>query len=156
MELVRGQVVESPLPYFRYGEVCTNILLALAKGDRIDEHGHLLARSGVVTQRNPDTVRGADVSFYSFARVPPGRMPWGYLPVVPDLVVEVRDPATSRDRVTEYLSAGVTTVVIADDAKGSVLLHGDRGITLHLTNDDELHLPDLLGDLRVPVRRFFE
>jgi hypothetical protein len=26
--------------------------------------------------------------------------------------------------------------------------------TLHA--DDELHLPDILGDLRVPVRRFFE
>ena len=28
--------------------------------------------SGIVTQRDPDTVRGADVAYYSYARLPKG------------------------------------------------------------------------------------
>ena len=31
--------------------------------------------SGVITERGPDTVRGADVCFYSFVRVPKGPLP---------------------------------------------------------------------------------
>ena len=35
----------------------------------MDEHdlGHVLSNdSGVITERDPDTVRGADISFYSY------------------------------------------------------------------------------------------
>ena len=60
-----------------------------------DEHnlGHVVSNdSGVVTERDPDTVRGADVAFYSYGRVPPGPFPRGYLAVAPELVFEVRSP----------------------------------------------------------------
>ena len=62
-----------PPPTPRHGQIC-------GKADRLrdfaDEHdlGHVLCNdSGVITERDPDTVRGADVSFYSYAKVPRGR-----------------------------------------------------------------------------------
>jgi hypothetical protein len=40
--------------------------------------------TGVVTERGPDTVRGADISFYSYARVPKGPLPDRYLGLADD------------------------------------------------------------------------
>jgi len=41
--------------------------------------------SGVITERNPDSVRGADVAFYSYKRLPKGALARGYGPEVPEL-----------------------------------------------------------------------
>ena len=50
----------------------------------------------------------------------------------------------------------ISLVVIVDQVTETVLVHREEEIMIKLEGDDELHLPDLLGDLRVPVRRFFE
>jgi len=57
------------------------------------------------THSNPDTVRGADVNFYSYERLPKGKVPEGFLPVVPDLIVEVRSP--SERWVEMYAKVGI-------------------------------------------------
>ena len=63
---------------------------------------------------DPDTVRGADVAFYSYSRMPRGPLPPGYLPVPPELVFEVRLPriagAMYSPRWSRYLDAGVSVV----------------------------------------------
>jgi hypothetical protein len=46
----------------------------------------------VITERGPDSVRGPDVSFYSYAKVPKDQPPEGYPDVPPDLDVEVLSP----------------------------------------------------------------
>jgi Uma2 family endonuclease len=92
-ELVRGKVVEMNVPTPRHGQICAKV--ARIVGHYADEHGlgHLLTNdSGVLTERDPDTVRGADVAFYSCARVPRGKIPPGYLDAVPELVFEIRSP----------------------------------------------------------------
>ena len=75
-ELIRGKVVARNVPAPRHGQICSKIDRLL--GNYADEHdlGHVVVNdSGVLTERNPDTVRGADVAFYSFRRLPrgPGR-----------------------------------------------------------------------------------
>ena len=74
--------------------------------------------SGVITERDPDTVRGADISFYSYQRLSKGPIPAGYLPFPPNLVVELCSPDDRwRDllvKVNEYLEVGVTAVVVLD------------------------------------------
>ena len=59
--------------------------------------------SGIITERDPDTVRGADVAYYSYARLPKGPLPAGYGPEVPELVIEVR---SSGDSWREILHQG--------------------------------------------------
>jgi Uma2 family endonuclease len=114
----------------------------------------------VVTQRGPDTVRGADVIYYSFARVPKGPLPDRYLDTPPDLVVEVLSPhdrwARVLAKVAEYLDAGTNVVIILDDERRLAHVYRPDGATRLLTADEELTIPDLLGDFCVRVGRFFE
>jgi Uma2 family endonuclease len=128
---------------------------------RANKLGRLASNdSGVVTERGPDTVRGGDVAFSSYSRIPPGPLPRGYLSVVPELIFEVRSP-TDRwskvlGKVAEYLAAGVTVVCVLDQVSETVQVYRDEELRHTLHNSDELHLPDVLGDLRIPVQRFFE
>ena len=159
-ELVRGRIVKMPPPRPRHGAACS-------KADRIfgvfvEEHdlGHVFCNdTGVITERGPDTVRGADVSFYSYARVPKGPLPDHYLDVAPEIVVEVLSPSDRWPKVVqkvgEYLDAGVLFVVLIDDERRSAHLFGADGTTRMLGPDDILSFPELLGDFQVEVRRFF-
>jgi Uma2 family endonuclease len=159
-ELVHGRIVTMPPPTPRHGQVCGETYY-LFRG-YADQHdlGHVLCNdSGVITERDPDTVRGADVSFYSYAKVPRGRIPKGYLDVVPDLVVEVRSEDDRwkdiEAKVKEYPDAGVGVVIVLDpDPEKAHVFRPDQP-PRELGPDDELTVPDLLGDFRVAVRRFF-
>jgi Uma2 family endonuclease len=160
-ELVRGRVVEMNVSAPRHGEICSKV--ARLVGNYADNHGLrgvVVGHSGVITGRNPDTVRGADVAYYSYTRVPRGPLPAGYLDVVPELVFEVRSPTDRWShlfaKAGEYLEAGVTVVCILDQMSERVLVCRAEEPPLTLQRDEELHLPDVLGDFRVPVRRFFE
>ena len=159
-ELVQGRIVTMPPPTPRHGQICSKVDRLL--GTFADEHdlGHVLCNdSGVITERDPDTVRGADISFYSYAKVPRGKIRKGYLDVVPDLVVEVRS-ADDRwgdilAKVHEYLDAGVGVVIVLDPEPESAYVFRFDQPPRELGPDQELTVPDLLGDFRVAVRRFF-
>src|SRR3954453_13340862 len=85
-ELRRGVVVYMTPPGFRHGEVCSRLNRWI--GNYVEEHdlGRTLTNdSGIITERNPDTVRGADVSFYSYHRVARGPSPVGYANASPEI-----------------------------------------------------------------------
>jgi Uma2 family endonuclease len=160
-ELVRGKVVEMNVPAPRHGEICGTVCRLV--GNHVAEHGLgrvVVNDSGVITAHDPDTLRGADVAFYSYARVPRGPLPQGYLDVVPELVFEIRSPTDRWARLlaktAEYLDAGVTVVCLLDQMTETVQVYRADELPCTLHAEDELHLPDILGDLRVQVRRFFE
>jgi Uma2 family endonuclease len=160
-ELVRGKVVSMNVPAPRHGQICCTI--ARLVGNHAEAHslGQVISNDGgVVTERDPDTVRGADVAFYSFQRVPRGPFPSEYLPVAPELVFEVRSPtdrwARLLAKVSEYLEAGVSAVCVLDQVSETVQVYRPDELPRTLHGDDELHLGDVLGDFRMPVRRFFE
>jgi Uma2 family endonuclease len=160
-ELVRGRVVEMNVPAPRHGEICANITTLVNPHVRGQGLGRVVSNDGgIVTERDPDTVRGGDVAYYSYARVPQGPLPAGYLDVVPELVFEVRSPTDRWSRLItkagEYLEAGVTVVCLLDQVSETVQVYRTDELPRTLHADDELHLPDVLGELRVPVRRFFE
>jgi Uma2 family endonuclease len=160
-ELVRGRVVEMNVPTPRHGEICLQAGYLLRRF--LEDHplGRVASNDGgVVTERNPDTLRGADVSFYSYQRVPRGPLPRGYLGVVPELVFEVRSPTDRRAavlaKVAEYLEAGVTLVCVLDEqAMTATVYHADRPEHTFAA-DEELDLSEALPGFRVAVGRFFE
>jgi Uma2 family endonuclease len=159
-ELVKGKVVTMNLPAPRHGQICSKIDRLV--GNYADEHGlgHVVTNdSGIITERGPDTVRGPDVGFYSYSRVPPGPLPRGYLSAIPELVFEVRSPTDRWVRVlrkvTEYLDAGVTVVCVLDEVSETVHIYRADELPQTLHGDDELRLPDILGDFAVAVQRFF-
>jgi Uma2 family endonuclease len=160
-ELVRGRIVPMPMPKPRHGEICNKAGRILGNFAEERDLGRVFCNdTGVVTERGPDTVRGADISFYSFARVPKGPLPDRYLDVAPDLVVEVLSPSDRwpkvLGKVAEYLDAGTTVVLVLDDQRRMAQLYRADGVTRLLGADEELTIPDVLGDFRVRVSRFFE
>src|SRR5258708_7465445 len=95
-ELVRGRIAYLNVPYPRHGEVCGQTVFLLKTFLVDHDIGRVVCNdSGVVTERDPDTVRGPDVSFYSYQRMPKGPLPAGYLPVAPEVTFEVRSPDDS-------------------------------------------------------------
>ena len=69
-ELVRGVVQHMPPPRSRHGQVCSNIIWLLRSFCEPRQLGHILSNdAGVITEREPDTVRGGDVIFYDYRRV---------------------------------------------------------------------------------------
>jgi Uma2 family endonuclease len=159
-ELVQGRVVSMPHPDRRHGFVCSKADRIL--GNFVDEHG--LGRvmsndSGVITERNPDTVRGADVAYYSYARLPQGPLSTGYGPEVPELIVEVCSAgdrwADVLEKVAEYIRAGVLVVVVLDPKPQTAHVFGVDAQRV-LTSEDELDLSGILDGFLVRVGRFFE
>ena len=110
-ELVRGVVVAIPDPTPDHGYLCGNVGYLIREYAKSRDLGRAVTNNcGVVTERNPDTVRGPDVAYYSYSKVPKGPLPEGYWPA-PELVFEVRSPsdrwAAITAKATEYLNAGV-------------------------------------------------
>jgi Uma2 family endonuclease len=161
-ELVRGRVVERNLPIPRHGQICSRVGRIIE--NYADEHdlGDVVGNdSGVVTERTPDSMRGPDIAFYSYARVPRGPMPArGYLDVTPELVVEVRSPddrwAEIWEKVAEFLNAGVQIVCVLDDDTRTARLYSADQPERVLHKDEELAFPGILGDFRRRVGDFFE
>ena len=160
-ELVRGTIVSMSPPSPRHGQICSKVGRILGNFAEEHELGHVLCNnSGVITEREPDTVRGPDVVFYSYARLPKGPLPSDYGPEVPELIIEVRSPGNRWPgilvKIAEYLAAGVQYVVVLDpDPQIALVLSAEQPPRI-LGPDEELKFPDLLGEFRVVVRRFFE
>jgi len=160
-ELVHGKVVAMSVPDRRHGYVC-------GRADRIfgnfvdaQDIGRVMCNhSGVITERDPDTVRVADVAYYSYSRLPKGTLPSGYGPEVPVFVVEVLS-ANDRWRVilgkvSEYLNAGVVVVVVLDPEHQIAHVFSSDDPPKTLGADEELILPGILDGFAVRVGRFFE
>jgi Uma2 family endonuclease len=160
-ELVRGRVVAMSVPDRRHGYVCSKADRII--GNFVDTRGIgrvMCNDSGVITERGPDTVRGADVAYYSFSRLPKGTLPKGYGPEVPELVVEVRS-ANDRwreilEKVSEYVNAGVLFVIVLDPESQIAHVFSADNAPKALIAEDELILPGVLDDFRVRVGQFFE
>jgi len=160
-ELVRGRIVAISVPNRRHGQICSKAGRILGNFAEKHELGHVLCNgSGVITERGPDTVRGPDVVFYSYARLPKGPLPSNYGPEVPELIIEVRSPGNRWPdilvKVAEYLAAGVQYVVVLDPDPQTALVASAEQPPRILGPDEELKFPDLLGKFHVVVRRFFE
>jgi Uma2 family endonuclease len=161
VELVKGVVKELPMPFPKHGKVCATMAYLMLDYALKHDHGHVMSNDSFVkTRSNPDTIRGADLSYYSYERLPKGEVPEGLLAVVPDLVVEVRSPSDTWaeifTKVGEYLGAGVRAVVVLDAVSTSASVYRAEELQQIYHNGDELTVPDVLAGFAVAVRRLFE
>jgi Uma2 family endonuclease len=161
VELVDGIVKEVAMPGFEHGMVVVTIARLL--GNFVADHslGRVVSNDTYFyTRHAPDVVRGMDVAYISYARLPKGPVPRGPLDVAPELVVEVRSPYDAWTdvfaKVEEYLAAGVPVVLVADPEKGTVsaLRKGPTQEDFH--DGDTLTVPDVLPGFAVEVARLFE
>ena len=160
-ELVRGRIAIMPPPRPRHGHLCNKVGRLLGNFAEAHQLGWVFNNdSGVITERAPDTVRGAAAAFYSYARLPKDNLPDHYPEVAPELVVEVRSPSERWARllakVAEYLEVGVLMVVVLDDEQRSAHVFTADGPQRVLTADDALTFPEILAGLNLTVRQVFE
>jgi Uma2 family endonuclease len=160
-ELVRGEIVEMNIPKPRHGQICSRVDRIV--GNYADEHdlGHVVCNdSGVITERDPDTVRGGDVWFISYNKVPKGPFSGEYLDVAPDIVFEVKSEwdrwKDIHSKVAEYLNCGVAVVCVLDPETRTIRLYYPDQPDVRIGPDDELMFPDQLPGFCVPARAFFE
>jgi Uma2 family endonuclease len=161
MELVKGVVKEVPVPFPKHGKICGTIAYFLNDVAIKHDCAHVMTNDSFVkTRSNPDTVRGADVSYYSYQRLPKGEVPDGLLPVAPDLVVEVRSESNNWSevftKVGEYLGAGVRAVIVLDAISLTASVYRLEEFQQIFHNGDELVVPEVLPGFGVAVRRLFE
>jgi Uma2 family endonuclease len=161
-ELVRGRVVPMNPPFPYHGFVCGKVDRIIGGFVESNDRGYAMCNdSGVVTERLPDTVRGADFAFYNYQKVPKGSLkPRGYLVVMPDLIVEVKSPGDVwteiRAKVDEYLKAGVSVVCVLDPERLTATVFQLNEPKQELTAEDSLSFPQVLPGFSVQVQRFFE
>lgn len=148
-------------PKPRHGKVCVRIAMLLQLHADAQRCGHVFGNdSGVVTERDPDTLRGADVAYYSYGRLPEDANLDEFPTVTPELVVEVKSPSDRwsaiATKVSEYLTAGVTVVCVVDPQQRVVFLHYPDATPEKLLVDDILEFPAVLPGFRVPVTDVFK
>lgn len=160
-ELVRGVIVMMNLPNYGHGAITSNIDILL--GSFVKQHGlgrTVVTDSGVVTKRDPDSVRGPDVAYYSYERIPKGTWVRGYPEVTPDLVFEVLSPSDRwsevLSKVAEFLQAGVRAACVLDPDNNSVQVYRPEQPPQQFASSDGFSLPDIVPGWRVQVAEFFE
>ena len=157
-ELVKGVLKEVLMGGLNHGMICARTTILIGMHVEAHDLGRVMSNDSYV-QTGPDTVRGADVLFYSWERLPKGRpVPAGVHELPPDLTVEVKSPTDTWvevfTKVVEYLKVGVRVVVVVDPGKSTVSAYrGDDQDVLRV--GDVLTLPDVLPAFSVPVARFF-
>src|SRR5688572_14477218 len=102
-ELVRGVVVAMPPPRFRHGKLQFHVAKVLDRFVEPRGLGQVVTETGVVTARDPDSVRAPDVSYWSVGRVPLDAEPDVYPEAAPDLCVEILSPGVSRRATRDKL-----------------------------------------------------
>lgn len=91
-ELIRGEVVRISPTSYKHGRIEIRIGASLDTFVRKNKLGVVfVGEVGIYTERNPDTVRGADAVFVSHQRLAQVQSE-SYLDVAPELIVEIISP----------------------------------------------------------------
>jgi Uma2 family endonuclease len=158
-ELVRGKVIEMPPPQKRHGFVSVNVGRLLGNYTFRRRKGYVTGNdSGVILEKDPDTVRGPDIALYEDAQKYLELHP-KYGEVPPRLAVEVLSPNDRADRVirkiTDYLNNGVEMVWLIDPEARTVTVYRANKGPLFLEEGDELTGQDVLPGFRCRVADIF-
>lgn len=139
------------------------IVIAIARRLANFVHDHHLGEVdggelGIYLQRAPQTLRGADIAYFSTERVRRLGDTTGFVDVPPDLVVEVHlpDEYDMQRKVEQYLRAGVRAVWVVDPDESTLTRHAagepartwrapDDGVEEPLLPGFSCRLAELLG-----------
>jgi Uma2 family endonuclease len=158
LELVRGEIVEMPPPKGKHGIVCSEVAWVLKNFVKPKKLGWVTTNdTGVILEKEPDTVRGPDVAFWSIARQP--QQPEGYFLIPPDLAVEVQSPDDRRKdlraKIKEYLFYSVPLIWLVDPETRTVTVYRGTMRGTELDETDALDGGDVLPGFSCKVADLF-
>lgn len=117
------------------------------------------AETGFVIEVNPDTVLAPDVAFVRSDRLPPEEVDEKFVPIPPDLVLEVISPSNRRGEVEEkvrlYLEAGVRMVILIHPRHQSMSVYRSHDDVRALTTGDVFDGENIVPGFRISVADIF-
>jgi Uma2 family endonuclease len=160
-ELQAGTIVAEPLAGFRHGRIAMKLGAMLDTHVRRHALGAVLAAdTGFVLARDPDTVRGPDISFVRRERLEGAAQLVGAFEGAPDLAVEVLSPsglpADVHAKVADYLAAGTRLVWVVDPQHESVTVYRSLLSPRRVSRNDDLDGEDVVSGFTTAVAALFE
>lgn len=160
LELERGEIVEMTKPTKFHGFVCGNIARILGNFAAQRKKGYVCTNdTGVLIERNPDTVRGPDILFYEDVATPEEiERKFATTPALLTVEVQSRGVAHGKlmRRVNEQLTFGTKLVWVVDTESENVTVHRADKPARVVESGEELTGEEFLPDLRCPVADFFK
>jgi Uma2 family endonuclease len=159
-ELVRGKVIHREYAGMLKGRVCTTLLTEIGVFVKKHKSGVFLgAPTGVILERDPDTVRAPSGMFISKQRVPAGGFGDGYVSVPHDLVYEVTSPSDTfsdvMDKARSYITAGVRLVWVVDPQTKQAHVFQPGKPMATLVANESLSGEDVLPGFSLPLAEIF-
>ena len=118
----------------------------------------MVGEVGIYIRHGPDRIRGADLAFWSSAKLPDGPPP-GFIEVAPDLVVEILSPTDRwvemRQKIADYFSIGVGTLWIVDPEEETVFVYRSATQRTAIRTGDMLVGTDPLTGFTLSVTELF-
>ena len=158
-ELQAGLLLAEPLPMFPHAMVQGRLIRVI--GAHVEQHalGVVVGEMGYMLARDPDTVRGPDVSFISSGRMSVIGQGTRFVDGAPDLAIEVlspsNDPAEIHGKVADYLAAGSLLVWIVDPQTRSVTVYRSLLAPRVLDANAALDGEDVIPGFSVSVGKIF-
>lgn len=160
-ELVRGRLRRMPLPAGDlHGSFTFALTLSIGAYVQQNRLGRCwAAETGFLIARDPDTVLAPDFAFVAADRLleTPSA---GFVPVVPDLVLETRSPSDRpravADKVQEWLDSGVALVLELDPQRKRLTVYRPGAEPLALGPDDTLDGGETLPGFNLPLVALFD
>jgi Uma2 family endonuclease len=158
-ELVDGELHMMSPAGGRHGRIAGKLFLRI--GNHVERHKlgeTFAAETGFLLRQNPDTVRAPDISFVTYERLGEFADHPGYLPVAPDLVVEVVSPSDQSSEVESkanaWLRAGVRVVLVVDPQTKSIRDYRSFD-QIRVHNEGVVDLEDVLPGFKLAVAELF-
>lgn len=159
LELERGEVIELSRHGKRHGFVCGNSAWILANYAARIKKGYVCSNNtGIIVERDPDTVRGPDIMFFEDATSFED-LDEKYGDTPPLVTVEVLSPNDKLGkvlgRIKEQLMFGVKIVWLVDPEARNVTVYRSGKDFYHVQENEEITGEDVLPDFRCKVAEFF-
>lgn len=159
-ELVRGNIRVMTPASGAHGAVAGTIFAAL---NAFVESGQLGLcfpdNTGFLLPGLGDTVRSPDAAFVRGDKLPAQGIGAGWLPVAPDLVVEILSPSETASeldaKLRDYHAAGTRLVWVVDSVERAVTIRSASAPERWLSEADMLDGGDVLPGFAIPVSRLF-
>ena len=159
-ELVRGEIRKMSPAGRHHGRYAMRIGASLLFWADAAGAGEVYAaETGFLLARDPDHVRAPDAAFVRAERLTAIGDADGFIPLAPDLAVEVVSPndrySEVAEKIADWLNAGTPAVVVANPRRRTASVHRRNALAVELRDGDILEVGDAAPGWRMAVSDIF-